>query len=55
MPKRYYREDDGAIYDREEHRYIEPTSEQDQGDHYIVDHPVLGREAIYKEDIEEKR
>jgi hypothetical protein len=55
MPKRYFREEDGVIYDRETQRVIEPIEERQTNDGYEVKDSYGETHQIDRNDIEERR
>ena len=52
---RYFREENGDIYDRETGKTIIVQTEIDRGDYYVVNLYKDTEWVIYKEDIEERR
>jgi hypothetical protein len=53
--RRFYREEDGSLYDRKLRRHIEVNTERRIGDHYYVNPGKDTEIVIPVEEIEEKR
>lgn len=52
--KRFYREDDGSLYDRKTGKYIEVKNEKKIGDHYYINEGA-DQIVIHVNDVEEIR
>lgn len=51
--KRYYREDDGSLWDRRLQRYTRHKTERTVGNHYVLDEGTENERWIPRDDVEE--